>query len=253
MGNTIAIIQARMGSTRLPGKVMKDLNGKTVLSHVIERAKQAKMVDDIVIATTIGQTDDCIIAEALKCGAKVFRGSEEDVLCRYYLAAKENSANVVVRITSDCPLIDPKVIDETIDFFKKGNYGIVTNAGNDLSERTYPRGLDVEVFTYEALQDAYNNAREKYQQEHVTPYIYEHAKRIFYYKNSVDYSYHRWTLDTEEDWKLIQKLYEQLYHGKHDFYLPEILDVMEENPELFKINKDIEQKKLKVKRSDEIN
>src|SRR5659263_124221 len=127
MGNTIAIIQARMGSTRLPGKVMKDLQEKTVLAHVIERVKQAKMVDDIVIATTVAKTDDCIIAEALKCGAKVFRGSEEDVLSRYYLAAKENSANIVVRITSDCPLIDPKVIDQFITFFKNENYDIVTN------------------------------------------------------------------------------------------------------------------------------
>lgn len=95
------------------------------------------------------------------------------------------------------------------------------------------------------MQEAHNNAKEKYQREHVTPYIYENAKQIFYYKNDVDYSHHRWTLDTEEDWQLIQKLYERLYRGKHDFYLADILAVMEQNPELFEINKDIEQKKLK--------
>lgn len=245
----VCVIQARMGSTRLPGKVMKDLYGKTLLCHDIERVKQAKFLDDFVIATTEAETDDCIVNEALKCGVKVFRGSEEDVLSRYYYAAKKNSADIIVRITSDCPFIDPHVIDEMIEFFEKGNYDIVTNVGNDLSKRTYPRGLDAEVFTYAVLEEAYKNAKERYQREHVTPYIYEQAKRIFYYKNSADYSCHRWTLDTEEDWKLIQKLYEQLYHGKHDFYLSEILAVMEANPEFFEINKGIEQKKLQGEES----
>lgn len=244
MGTTVVIIQARIGSTRLPGKVMKDLLGKTVLAHDIERVKQAKMVDNIIIATTVAEADDGIVAEALKCGVKVFRGSEADVLSRYYLAATENGADIVVRITSDCPLIDPKVMDNMVVSFKEGNYDIITNAGSDSSQRTYPRGLDTEVFSYEALQKAHNNAKETYQREHVTPYIYENAQQIFYYKNDVDYSQHRWTLDTEEDWQLIQKLYEHLYHGKHDFYLSDILTVMEQNPELFKINYTIEQKKL---------
>lgn len=245
MRKTIVIIQARMGSTRLPGKVMKDLFGQTVLAHVIGRVKQANMVDDIVVATTEVGSDDIIVTEALKCGVKIFRGSEEDVLSRYYLAATENRADIVVRITSDCPLIDSKVIDSIVTFFKTSNYDIVSNACSDLSQRTYPRGLDTEVFSYGALQEAYNNAKEKYQREHVTPYIYENTKHIFYYKNDVDYSCHRWTLDTEEDWQLIKKLYEYLYHGKHDFYLSDILSVIEQNPELFEINKAIEQKKIK--------
>jgi len=245
MGNTVVIIQARMGSTRLPGKVMKDLLGKTVLAHDIARVKQAKMVDAIIIATSVAAADDAIAAEAMRCGVKVFRGSEADVLSRYYLAATENGAETIVRITSDCPLIDPKVIDDILVSFKDGNYDILTNAGSDLSERTYPRGLDAEVFSYEALQKAYNNAKETYQREHVTPYIYENAQHIFHYKNEVDYSQHRWTLDTEEDWMLIQKLYEHLYHGEHNFYLADILTVMEQNPDLFEINSNIEQKKLK--------
>lgn len=242
---TIAIIQARMGSTRLPGKVMKDLLGKTVLAHDIERVKQAKTIDDIVVATTVADIDDCIAEEALRCGAKIFRGSEEDVLSRYYFAATENEADIIVRITSDCPLIDPKIVDDIVAFFKQNEYDIVTNAGNDLSQRTYPRGLDTEVFSYETLQETHNNAKENYQREHVTPYIYENAKRIYYYKNNVDYSHYRWTLDTEEDWQLIKKLYEHLYHGKHDFYMSDILMVMKQNPELFKINKDVKQKKLR--------
>ena len=246
MSKTIAIIQARMGSTRLPGKVMKDLFGKTVLAHDIERVKQANTVDEIIIATTVSVNDDKIAEEALKYGTKLFRGSEKDVLSRYYFAATENNADIVVRITSDCPLIDPKVIDDMVAFFKESNYDIVTNAGNDLTQRTYPRGLDTEIFfTYAALQEAHNKAKEMYQREHVTPYIYENAKHIFYYKNDVDYSSHRWTLDTEEDWQLIQKLYKSLYNGKHNFYMAEILAVMDQNPEFFEINKDIEQKKLK--------
>src|SRR5690554_5366006 len=110
-----AIIQARMGSSRLPGKVMKELKGKTVLEHVIERVKQSKMIEEIIIATTVHDRDDVIELEAVRCGVKAFRGSEDDVLSRYYYAAKENEIDVVVRITSDCPLIDPRILDEIVE------------------------------------------------------------------------------------------------------------------------------------------
>ena len=122
-----AIIQARMGSTRLPEKVMKNLQGKTVLEHVIERVTQSKLIDEIIIATTTHERDAVIESEALRCGVKAFRGSEDDVLSRYYYAAKENNLDVVVRITSDCPLIDPIVLDEIINFYLKNNYDIVSN------------------------------------------------------------------------------------------------------------------------------
>lgn len=239
------IIQARTGSTRLPGKVMKELCEKTVLAHDIERVSQAKLVDEIIIATTTHDSDDVIVHEAERLGVKVFRGSEDDVLSRYYFAAKGAGADVVVRITSDCPLIDPFILDDIIRVFMDGSYDIVTNAGNDLSKRTFPRGLDAEVFSFEILETAHINAEEKYQREHVTPYIYENAKSVFYYQNDVDYSKYRWTLDTEEDWQLISEIYQRLYHGMHNFYFKDILSVMEENPELYNINKDIEQKKLK--------
>ena len=239
------IIQARTGSTRLPGKVMKELCGKTVLAHDIERVSQAKLVDEIIIATTTHDSDDVIVQEAERLGVKVFRGSEDDVLSRYYFAAKEAEADVVVRITSDCPLIDPVILDDIIRVFLDGSYDIVTNAGNDLSKRTFPRGLDAEVFSFEMLETAHLKAVETYQREHVTPYIYENAKSVFYYQNDVDYSKYRWTLDTEEDWLLISAIYQRLYHGEHNFYFKDILSVMEENPELYNINKDIEQKKLK--------
>lgn len=242
---TGAIIQARMGSTRLSGKVMKDLEGKTVLEHVIDRVKQSKMIDEIIIATTIHDRDDIIEAESLRCRVKVFRGSEDDVLSRYYYAAKENGLDVVVRITSDCPLIDPKVLDEVIQCYVNNDHNIVSNAGPNLSKRTYPRGLDTEVFSFKVLENAFNNAKETYQREHVTPYIYEKSSRIYYYKNDIDYSKYRWTLDTDEDFTLISEIYKHLYYGEHDFYLSDIVKLFEAKPELFSINAHIEQKKIK--------
>lgn len=241
---TTAIIQARMGSTRLPGKVLKILMGKTVLQHVIERVQQVSSIDEIVIATTTLNQDDLIVNEAAKCGVNHFRGSEEDVLARYYWAAKNSNADIVVRITSDCPLIDPVVTDKIIEFYQKHNYDLVTNAGSDLSQRTYPRGLDTEVFSFDVLETAFYKADKQYQREHVTPYIYENSSKIYYYKNTIDYSMHRWTLDTDDDFSLIQEIYGHLYKGQHDFYLADIIKLLEKNPELVEINAHIAQKSI---------
>lgn len=240
----LAIIQARMGSTRLPGKVMKELYGKTVLAHVIERVSQIKLLDDIVIATTVLKQDDIIAEEARKCGVKYFRGSEENLLSRYYKAARKNEGDIIVRITSDCPLIDPHVSNEIIDFYLNNNYTLVTNGGEP-EYRTYPRGLDTAVFSFTVLEEAYKNATEDYQLEHVTPYIYENYDGVYYYKNRVDYSKYRLTLDEEDDWRLIKAIYHHLYKGKHDFYLPDIIKLLETRPELAEINRNVEQKKIK--------
>ncbi len=242
---TAAIIQARMGSTRLPGKVMKDLKGKPVLWHVIERVKQAKNIDQIIIATTIHERDKIIFEKAKEWGVKAYRGSEEDVLARYYEAAVNYDIEVIVRITSDCPLIDPQVTDEIVEYYNENDYTLVTNAGSDLNNRTYPRGLDTEVFSFNVLEKAYNKAEKKYQREHVTPYIYENYEDVFYYKNNKDLSNYRLTLDTKEDFELIKALYDKLYNGKHDFYLNEIIEVLNKNKELLSLNKNIEQKELK--------
>jgi len=241
---TGVIIQARMGSTRLSGKVMIEMSGKTILHHVIERVRQSEQVDEIVIATTTLKQDDVIVDEAVKCGVKVFRGDENNVLNRYYYAAKEYNIEVVVRVTSDCPLIDPHVMDNIITCYLDGNYEIVTNASSDLSQRTYPRGLDVEVFSFSVLKNAFDHADKTYQREHVTPYIYENSKNIRYYKNDIDYSKFRWTLDTEEDLELIARVYKRLYKGKHDFFLAEIVDLFNRDPALYHINEHVEQKKL---------
>lgn len=242
---TAAIIQARMGSTRLPGKVMKDLKGKPVLWHVIERVKQSKNIDQIIIATTTAKRDKIIFEKAKEWGVNAYQGSEEDVLARYYEAAKEYGVDTVVRITSDCPLIDPQVIDEVIKFYITNNYDLVTNAGPQMEVRTYPRGLDTEVFSFVMLEKSYNNAKKEYQKEHVTPFIYEKSNNIFYYKNDENYSFYRLTLDEKEDWIFIKKIYDNLYYGEHNFYLKDIINLLKTRPTLTKINNKVKQKNYK--------
>lgn len=240
-----AVVQARIGSTRLPGKVLLNLDGKTVLEHVVERIKLSKRVDEVIIATTVLEKDDKIEALALEKGWEYYRGSEDDVLSRYYEAAEKYKLEVIVRITSDCPLIDAQVIDTMIDIYTSNKYDIVTNAGADLSNRTFPRGLDVEIFSLEILKKAYINGKENYQREHVTPYIYERSSNIYYHRNDIDYSSYRWTLDTEEDWELISSVYKHLYHGIHDFFLQDIIELMKKRLDVASINAHIEQKKIK--------
>lgn len=240
----VAIIQARMGSTRLPGKVMLKLHEKTILEHVITRVKQSKLVDEIIIATTVNRLDDSIIEETKKINIKSFRGSEDDVLSRYYYAAKENDADIVIRITSDCPLIDPKVIDEMVEKYLNMTKDNPLDYLSNTIERTYPRGLDAEVFSFKVLEKVFNEATKQTEKEHVTPYIYLNLDKfkIFHYLNNEDYSEHRWTLDTLEDFELITEVYDELYKDEHNFYLEEIIKLFERKPQLMDINKEVEQK-----------
>lgn len=244
-GKITAIIQARMGSTRLPGKVLMDIGGKTVLHHVVDRVSRCKNIDDIIIATTTLDKDDLIVKECEKIGCKYFRGSEDNVLDRYYEAATNNNSQIIIRITSDCPLIDGEVVDEMVEFYKNNNYEMVTNASPNPKERTYPRGLDTEIFSYKLLKEAKENANQSYQLEHVTPYIYENTTNIFYYKNNINYSKYRFTLDTPEDLELIKEIYKNLYLGENNFYLKDVIELMEKNPDLYFINNNIKQKHIK--------
>ena len=236
------IMQARVGSSRLHAKVLKELCGKRVLAHDVERIRQAKKVDDIIIATTTKPEDIVIVEEAERCGAKVFRGSEQDVLDRYYQAAKAYDVEHIIRITSDCPLIDPFVVDEVIACYEQGNYDIITNVPNEWETMSYPRGLDLEIFPFTWLEKAWTEAKDDYDREHVSPYIYDHAVNRYYYKYDKDYSMYRWTLDTEEDWQVIQKIYEHFYHGKHDFYFEDVVRFMQEHPEIAQLNAEVVQK-----------
>jgi spore coat polysaccharide biosynthesis protein SpsF len=239
--NVTAIIQARMGSTRLPGKVMKVLGDRTVLAHVISRVKAVPSITRVVVATTVLPEDAAIAAEARRYGAHVYRGSEKHVLSRYYKAATEVQADVVVRFTSDCPLLDPAVADRVIRTFLDGDYDYAR-----LGLETHPRGLDVEVFTYEVLKQAYGEATKEYEFEHVTTFILERPDRfkIARVQQDSDESRYRLTLDTPEDWQLIANVYGVLYKGEgHIFSWPEVKRVLLDRPDWVQINAGVKQKK----------
>lgn len=243
----VAIIQARMGSSRLPGKVLMDLGGETVLARVVHRLQGCRGVSKLVVATTTLSADDAIVTECGRLEIACFRGSENDVLDRYYGAAQAHDAEAIVRITADCPAIDSALVDETIAALtnEKADY-----ASNVLT-RTYPRGLDAEVFTSGALERAWKEAREPYLREHVTPYFYEHPEifRISSVTNSsvtgsADYSRYRWTVDTPEDMKLLRTIYSR-FNNRDDFEWKDVIRVMEREPELAEINGQILQKSVR--------
>jgi len=240
----VIINQARMTSTRLPGKVLKEVMGKPLLEYQIERLKKVKLADELVIATTVNPADQPIIDLCRKLNIAYYRGSEEDVLSRYYEAAKKYRADAVVRVTSDCPLIDPAVVDLIIDTYIKncGKYDYISNT----IERTYPRGIDTEIFSFAALEEAHSKAVLKPEREHVTLYIYSHPEKFktFSVKYKKDESRHRWTVDTKEDFELVKTILERLYPYKKDFTMEDCLELIEKNPEIFNINQHIKQKAI---------
>ena len=249
--SVIAIVQARMGSTRLPGKVLLNLEDETVLEHVVRRVKSSEYVDDVVVATTISKDDLQIVEICAHLGINVYCGSENDVLDRYYQAAKLFEAENIVRITSDCPIIDSKIIDEVISLHLKTNADYTSNTLNE----TYPDGEDVEVFTFASLKNVWNNAKLASEREHVTPYIrnnpdiFKHAS--LEYKE--DLSQKRWTLDNAEDLEFLRLVYKYLYSKNSLFDMDDILALIDENPEIEKINQHIIRNEgyLKSQREDE--
>ena len=234
----VAIVQARMSSTRLPGKILMNIEGKPVIWHIIERLKNAKNIDEIVLATTFEKADDPVEKFAKKNKISYFRGSETDVLDRFYKAAIKYKATIVVRITGDCPLTDPEVTDSIIETFMKEDYDYVSNT----LEPTYPDGLDVEVFSFKALEKAWKEAKLQSEREHVTPYVWKNKKKfnVFCIKTNSDLSYLRLTLDNKEDFELISAIYSELYSKKKLFLLKDILALFKEKPELTEINSHIE-------------
>ncbi len=239
-----AIIQARTGSTRLPGKVFMDLAGEPMLVRVVNRLGRAVTLNSIIVATTVEPSDDRI---AELCAAHVwpcFRGSQDDVLDRYYRAAVVHKVDVIVRITSDCPLIEPAIVDRVVEEFMthrtEADY-----VSNTLAPRTFPRGLDTEVTSFEALKRAWNEAAEPPQREHVTLYIYEHPEifNIRKLTNDIDYSYMRWTVDTKEDLEFVRRIYEHFAHDR--FSWQQVLAVLKQHPEWLRINKHIRQKEVR--------
>jgi spore coat polysaccharide biosynthesis protein SpsF len=242
--HTAIFVQARMGSTRLPGKVMMSVLNKPLLAFLVERLQQVKEADQLVILTTTLKADDVIADFCRKNSIACFRGSEEDVLSRYFHAALESHPDTIVRITSDCPLIDPEIIDCVIKTYKD-NYPQYDYVSNSL-ERTYPRGMDTEVFSFEALQHAYQKAEKPSEREHVTLYLYKHPE-TFKLKNvsyPANLSHHRWTVDTPEDFKLIQLILNNLYPVHPHFKMQDILNVLAQHPDWSSINSHIQQKSV---------
>ncbi|MEA2619303.1 MAG: spore coat polysaccharide biosynthesis protein SpsF [Chloroflexota bacterium] len=239
MTRTVAIVQARMGSTRLPGKVMLPLLDEPVLTRVMRRSARATTLDEVVVATTILPEDDAIVDLAAAEGWPVERGSETDLLDRYLSAARTHAADVIVRITSDCPLIDAGVIDRTVVAFRAAD---VDYASNSLAPATYPRGLDVEVVSRAALEQAGREDGDPAWREHVTPYLYRHPEsfRLLRVPADDDHADQRWSIDTPEDYELVRRIYEAFGHD--DFDWREALAVVEAHPSWSALNRHVVQK-----------
>ena len=236
MKKASVIIQARMGSTRLPDKVLMPLAGKAVLEHVIRRCQQAKFVDKVVVATTVDLKDLAIVRFVSGLGVSVFCGSTNDVLDRYYQAARFFELQHIVRITADCPMIDPDVIDRVIEKYFDSDVDYAANILNP----TYPDGEDVEVFRFDVLDRAWREARMLSEREHVTPYM---IKCDIFKKINVahdrDLSQQRWTLDESRDYEMLSAVFNVLYHKDAFFHMEDILSFLEEHPAVNRANANI--------------
>lgn len=230
----VAHVQARMGSTRLPGKVLIDIVGKPMLWHIVNRLKWSKLIDKIVIVTSTNEKDETILEFGEKEGIETYAGSENDLVDRHYQAAKKFKANVMVRITADCPLVDPKIVDKIINYFLGGKFDYVSN----VEKPTYPDGLDVQVFSYSALETMWKKAK-KFEREYFPIYIKLHPEmfKIGSVEQERDISHMRWTVDYEEDLKFVREIYKRLYKEDEIFYMEDVLRLLKHHPELIDINK----------------
>lgn len=237
MKKVCAIIQTRMGSSRLPGKALFKILGKTILEYIAESVRRSETIDDIVVATSAKRDDLPIKLLCDSLGVKVYCGSEKDVLDRFYQAARLHEAGHIVRICGDCPLIDPEIIDRAVRIYFSSNADYCTNA----LDRSFPDGEDVEVLSFDALEQAWKNAILLSEREHVMPYIKKNPNRfrLVNFKNKEDLSDKRWTLDRREDFEFIKIILESLYPKKKDFHMGDVIGFLSSNPELEKINRHI--------------
>jgi spore coat polysaccharide biosynthesis protein SpsF len=231
---TVAILQARTSSSRLPGKALLPLLGKPMLSRQIERVSRCSRIDQLVVATSVHPSDDPIMELCAANGLGCFRGSLDDVLDRFYQAAVQHSADRVVRLTGDCPLADPELIDAVVDFLGQGSFDFVSNA----VEPTFPDGLDAAAFRMELLQEAWREATLPSDREHVTLFMRRNSERyrIGSYKGSVDLSHLRWTVDEPQDFDFVRCVYERLYPHNRRFGTSDILALLKSEPELLRLN-----------------
>ncbi|MCC7118688.1 MAG: glycosyltransferase family protein [Anaerolineales bacterium] len=259
--NVIAIIQGRMSSSRLPGKILAEIAGQPMLQRVFMRTSRSASVSQTIFATTTDSSDDPVAEYCEFSGIPFTRGSLYDVLDRYYQTAKSAKADVIVRITADCPAIDPELIDHAVNALLENDYDFVCNRLPPPYSRTYPIGLDIEASAFKALQAAWKNAKEPHQREHVMPYIYEGVKlitdnrqlqtglsprgfKVALLHHTTDFGDYRWTVDTPEDLEFMREVYKH-FDGRDDFTWKEVLDLVHDRPELMKINANVQHKTLK--------
>lgn len=235
----VTIVQARIGSTRLPGKVFLPICDDILLAKMIERVSLAKQIGKIVVATTTSEEDAQIVEWCVRNQIEVYQGSKSDLLDRHYQAASKYKADVVVKIPSDCPLIDPNIVDKVIGYYltNENKFDYVSN----LHPATYPDGNDVEVMSFAALEQAWENATATMELEHTTPYLWENPNQFrignLSWETGLDYSMtHRWTIDYPEDYEFIKQVYEKLYPTNPEFSLTDILQLLKNEPALKKIN-----------------
>lgn len=236
-----AIVQARMSSTRLPGKIMSTFSGNTLLGHIIERISYSKYISAIIVATTENAADDKLTEWLEANRVAYFRGSELDVLNRYYKAAKHVNAKHIARITSDDPFKDPHILDDVAQLYFEKSLDFAYNN----KPPSFAEGLDTEIFSFDALSRAERTATDPFEREHVTQHFYRNPEK-FKQKNltsPLDYSYLRWTIDTEEDLSMAKRVYETLYKQGEIFLAEDILSLIDKNPQIPLINQN-------VKRSD---
>jgi len=225
-----------MGSTRLPGKVLREILGKPMLGHIIERLRGALLVDKIVISTSINSKDNAIEKFALANKIEYYRGSENDLADRLFQTARKFNADAIVRITGDCPLVDPVVVDKVVKCYLK-NEGHVDYVSNTL-KRTYPDGLDIEVISYKALEKIWQEVQDPFWREWFTMYIVENPSvfRLKNVENETDFSRLRWTVDYEEDLMFVSKVFKKLYVPNHIFHMEDVIELLKKKPHLAKIN-----------------
>jgi spore coat polysaccharide biosynthesis protein SpsF len=261
MPRIVAIIQGRMSSSRLPGKILADIAGQPMLQRVFIRTSRAATVAETIFATTTDPSDDPVAEYCDFSGIPCTRGNLFDVLDRYYQSAKQARADVIVRITADCPVIDPRLIDDAANTLLDGGYDFVCNRLPPPFQRTYPIGLDVEVCTFAALVQACKESMEPFHREHVMPYLYEgtalttvnrqlqtgispHGFRIALLNHSTDFGDYRWTVDTLEDLEFMRQVYSR-FDGRDDFTWKDVLDLVNREPQLMQINSGVRHKTLK--------
>ncbi len=237
MFKTITVIQARLGSSRLPRKVLLPLGGKPMLLRMIERVKMSKLAGKIIIATTLNKEDDEIVGLCNANELNVFRGDQRDLLDRHYKCAIEENAKIILKIPSDCPLIDPNVIDKVVDYFLQNKVDYCSN----LHPQSYPDGQDVEVFSISSLKKAWEEAKLDFEREHTTPYIWERPN-LFKIKNykweeesNLSMTY-RITVDYKEDYELVKRVFDKLYKKNRIFTIREIVSLLKSNKDIYKLN-----------------